>query len=66
MERAEMVLDDTMTKVQNTVGILQRGVLTPVRGVYGVITGIRTAVSHLGRGGRPTVEHVTSDEEMFI
>ena len=66
LERAEMVLDDTMTKVQNTVGILQRGVLTPVRGVYGVITGIRTAVSHLGRGGRPTVEHVTSDEEMFI
>jgi len=66
LERAEMVLDDTMTRVQETVGVVQRGVLTPVRGLYGVITGIRTAFSHLGRGGRPTVEHVTSDEEMFI
>jgi hypothetical protein len=66
LERAEMVLDDTMARVQETVGILQRGVLTPVRGLYGVLSGIRTAVSHLGRGGRPTVEHVTSDEEMFI
>jgi hypothetical protein len=66
LERAEMVLDDTMTRVQETVGVLQRGVLTPVRGVYGVISGIRTAVLHLGRGARPTVEHATSDEEMFI
>lgn len=66
MERAEMVLDDTMTRVQQTVGILQRGVITPVREIYGLISGIRTALSHLGRGSRPTVEHVTSDEEMFI
>jgi hypothetical protein len=66
MERAELVLDDTVTRVQQTVGILQRGVLTPVREVYGIISGIRSALSHLGRGGRPTVEHVTSDEEMFI
>jgi len=66
LERAEMVLDDTMTRVQETVGVLQRGVLTPVRGVYSVFSGIRTAVLHLGRGGRSTVEHATSDEEMFI
>jgi len=66
MERAEMVLDDTMTRVQQTVGILQRGVLTPVREIYGLVSGIRTALAHLGRGNRPTVEHVTSDEEMFI
>jgi hypothetical protein len=66
MERAEMVLDDTMTKVQQTVGILQRGVLTPVREIYGLVSGIRTALAHLSRGNRPTVEHVTSDEEMFI
>jgi hypothetical protein len=66
IERAEMVLDDTMTRIQQTVSILQRGVLTPVREVHGIITGVRTAISRLGRGTRPTVEHVTSDEEMFI
>jgi hypothetical protein len=66
LERAEMVLDDTMTRVQQTVSIVQRGVLSPVREVHGIISGIRTAFTHLSRGGRPTVEHVTSDEEMFI
>ena len=66
LERAEMVLDDTMTRVQQTVGIVQRGVLTPVCEVQGIISGVRTAISHLARGGRPTVEHATSDEEMFI
>jgi hypothetical protein len=66
LERAEMVLDDTMTRVQQTVSIVQRGVLSPVREVHGIISGIRSAFSHLSRGGRTTVEHVTSDEEMFI
>ena len=66
MERAEMVLDDTMTRVQQTVSFVQAGVLRPVREVYGFFTGLRTAIVHLGRGGRPTVDHATSDEEMFI
>jgi len=66
LERAEMVLDDTMTRVQQTVSIVQRGVLSPVREMHGIISGIRMALSHLTRSGRTTVEHVTSDEEMFI
>ena len=66
MERAEMVLDDAMTRTQQTVSFVQRGVVRPVREVYGVMAGIRTAMTRLGRGGRPTVDHATSDEEMFI
>lgn len=66
MERAEMVLDDSMTRVQQTVSFVQSGVVRPVREVYGVFTGIRTTLAHLGRAGRPTVDHATSDEEMFI
>ncbi|MGA8026801.1 MAG: hypothetical protein WB992_06615 [Bryobacteraceae bacterium] len=66
MERAEMVLDDSMNRVQETVSVVQSGVLRPIREVYGVAAGIRTALSHLGRGRRPTVDHATSDEEMFI
>jgi hypothetical protein len=66
MERAEMVMDDTMTRVQETVTVVQRGVLRPVREVHSILTGVRTAISHFARGNRPTVDHVTSDEEMFI
>ena len=66
MERAEMVMDDTMTRVQSTVSVVQRGVLRPIREVHGVVSGIRTAVQHFGRGNRSTVDHATSDEEMFI
>ncbi len=65
MERAEMVMDDTMTRVQQTVSIVQSGVIRPVREVQGVLAGIRTTISHLGKP-RPTVDHATSDEEMFI
>jgi len=66
MERAEMVMDDTMTRVQETVSVVQRGVLRPVREVHGIVAGIRMALTHLTRGSRPTVDHATSDEEMFI
>lgn len=66
MERAEMVLDDAMTRVQETVAIIQRNVLRPVREVQGVWSGICTALQYLGRRTRSTVDHATSDEEMFI
>jgi hypothetical protein len=66
MERAEMVMDDAMTRVQQTVSVVQSGVIRPVREIQGVYAGIRTTLSHLGRAGRPTVDHATSDEEMFI
>ncbi len=49
LERAEMVLDDTMGRAQNTVSIVQRSVLRPIREINGVITGIRTSLAHLGR-----------------
>lgn len=66
IERAEMVLDDTLGRTQETVSIVQRTVLRPIREIHGVLTGIRTTLTHLGRGGRPTVDHATADEEMFI
>ena len=66
MERAEMVMDDTMTRVQETVNVVQRGVLRPVREVHGVIAGVRMAFAHFSRRNRSTVDHATSDEEMFI
>ena len=46
MERAEMVLDDARARTHNTVTIVQRGVISPIREVHGVLMGIRTALSH--------------------
>jgi hypothetical protein len=66
IERAEMVLDDTMGRAQETVSIVQRTVLRPIREMQGVLLGLRTTISYLSRGGRPTVDHATADEEMFI
>jgi hypothetical protein len=65
MDRAEMVIDDTMGRVQRTVAIVEAGIIKPVRQVQGVAAGIRTAVLFLTRG-RPNPAHATSDEEMFI
>jgi hypothetical protein len=66
MDRAELVMDDTMTRVQETVSVVQRGVLRPVREVTGILAGFRMALAYLAKGSRPTVNHATSDEEMFI
>lgn len=66
LERAEMVLDDAMDKTQSTVSLIHRGIVTPIREVHGVLTGLRAVIYHLGRSRRPSVEKVTADEEMFI
>ncbi len=66
IERAEMVIDDTMGRAQETVSIVQRTVLRPIREINGILSGVRTTFSYLSRGGRPTVDHATADEEMFI
>jgi hypothetical protein len=66
LDRAEMALDDAVDRTQQTVGAVHRGVMAPIREVHGVLSGIRAAISALARGNRPTVDHATSDEEMFI
>ena len=65
-ERLELVLDDTMSRVHDVVGVLHSGVMTPVREVSGVLSGIRTAFQTLLRSRRPSVDRATHDEEMFI
>ena len=66
MERIELVLDDSMSRVHETVASLHDGIMKPLREVNAVATGVRAAVAHLMRGGRPSVAQATSDEEMFI
>ncbi len=66
MDRVEMVIDDTMGRAQETVNAVSRGILWPVKEIQGVVAGVQAALGQLMRGGRPSVDRATSDEEMFI
>lgn len=65
MDRAEAVLDDAMSRTQQTVAMLNGGVVKPIREIQGVAAGIRTALIYLTKG-RPNPTQATADEEMFI
>jgi hypothetical protein len=65
-ERMELVLDDTLSRVQEVVAVLQGTVLRPVREVSGVLAGVKAAVQTFMLGRRPNVAQATHDEEMFI
>jgi hypothetical protein len=66
LDRVELVLDDSISRVHETVLFLNQGVLGPVQQVSGVVAGVRTAIDFLFRGSKPDVSRATTDEEMFI
>jgi methyl-accepting chemotaxis protein len=66
MDRAELVLDDTLSRAHETVAVVHDGVMRPLREINGLAAGVRAALAALARGNRPTPDRATSDEEMFI
>jgi len=66
LERAEIVVDDALVRAQDTVELVHKGILAPIRGINGVAAGVRAALTFLMRGTRPDPDQVTVDEEMFI
>jgi len=66
LERAELIIEDTLSRAQQTISLVHSGVMRPLREIQGVTAGVRAAVAFLSKGGRPNVNHVTHDEEMFI
>jgi F0F1-type ATP synthase membrane subunit b/b' len=67
LEKAELVLDDTMTRVHETVTVLHGGVMKPLREINGLVTGVRAGFGTLFSGSkRPSIASATQDEEMFI
>lgn len=66
LDRVEMVVDDTLGRVHQTVTTVHDGVMRPLKEINGVAAGVRAGVAHLLKGGRPSVAQVTHDEEMFI
>ena len=66
MDRAEIFLDDAMARAQDTVAMVHGTVITPLRQINGVATGVRAALQYFLRGNRPSPDRATVDEEMFI
>ena len=66
MDRAEMVIDDAVSRAQQTVATVHTGIMKPLREINGVAFGIRAAIQHFFHGGRPNPDRATVDEEMFI
>ena len=66
MQRVELILDDTMSRTHETVATVHNRIMKPLREINGIAVGVRTAINHLAKGGRPSVAQATSDEEMFI
>ena len=65
-ERFDVMVSDTVERVQETTAAVQNTILKPVREVNGLVSGVRAALTALARGNRASVDHATQDEEMFI
>ncbi len=67
MDKAELVIDDTMNRVHETVSLVHSGVVKPIKEINGLVNGVRAGMSALLGGSRRTnVVTATQDEEMFI
>jgi hypothetical protein len=66
LDRAEMVLDDAMIRAQETVAVVHKGILQPIREIQGVAVGLRAAIDFLMRRRKADPARFTADEEMFI
>lgn len=65
LEKAQLVMDDTMNRVHETVAMVHGGVVKPLREINGLVTGVRAGFSALRKPKDPSAV-VTQDEEMFI
>lgn len=66
MDRMEMVIDDTVSRFQETTALLQHGVVRPLRQIAGITAGVRTTFALIFGGRRVPVERATQEDEMFI
>jgi len=66
IERVDLVLEDTITRVHESVAMLHNGVLRPLKEINGVSAGVRAGIRAFLSGKRPSVAQATHDEEMFI
>lgn len=67
LEQIDRSVDFTVEHLENAGDAMKRAVLRPVREVNGLAAGFSAAMATLIHGSRrPSVDHATQDEEMFI
>jgi len=67
LEQIDRSVDFTVEHLENAGEAVKRAAMRPVREVNGLAAGFSAAVAALVRGSkRPSVDHATQDEEMFI
>jgi methyl-accepting chemotaxis protein len=67
IEQIDRSVDNTVEQMEQIGENVKRAAMRPVREVNGIAAAISAAVSTLVRGSRrPSVDHATQDEEMFI
>jgi len=64
--RVDSVVDETVDQVHHAGDNVKAAVMKPVREAGAVMAGVKAAVNTLMDGRRPTIDHITQDEEMFI
>jgi len=65
--RVDAVVDETVEQVHHAGDNVKAAAMRPVREANAVFAGVKAAVSTLKDGRRrPTIDHITQDEEMFI
>ena len=63
----DQTVDQTVAQVEHVSEAVRTAVMKPVKEVNGLLNGVKAAVTTYVQGGRrPSVEHATQDEEMFI
>lgn len=65
IDRAELVLDDTMGRVHETVATVHNGIMSPLKSISGLVNGVKAGVEQLVKGQRGS-QRVPQDEEMYI
>jgi hypothetical protein len=67
LAQIDRTVDETVEQVEQVGGAVKTAVLKPVKEVNGLMAGVKAAISTLAAGNRrPSVDHATQDEEMFI
>jgi methyl-accepting chemotaxis protein len=67
IEQIDRQVDQTVEQVAQVGETVKSAALKPVAEVNGIIKGVKAAVTTYAQGGkRPSVDHATQDEEMFI
>jgi len=60
-------VDETIGQVEQVSETVKSAVLRPAKEVNGILNGVKAAVNTYAEGRRrPSVDHATQDEEMFI